>query len=430
MNVSTTAPLDRRTLLRGAGAAIALPWLEAMAPAAGTAAAKAAPGPPPRLAWVYIPNGVVQEAWHPKTAGPDWEATPSLAPLADLRPHLNVFTGLDREFRGGTGVHAQAGCCWLSSSPPSEALDGGFPTNRTLDQIVAARIGRDTPIPSLHLSCNDHANQRETRYFESVSWRGPGNAAPAEKDPRRAFDRLFGRPDPAAASVLDVALADAKRLRASLGRPDRETVDGYLQSVRELERRVQRAGEAPADADPQLARRASAVPEDRGEYLRLMGDLIVAAFRQDRTRVATLLVDPERWDTPRLYHGVFEEPQNHHALTHTRGDGAKAKLAQIDRFHVAQFAHLVRRLAETPEAGGMLLDSCLISLGSGMGDGRVHDYGDLPLVTAGSLGGRVRTGEHRRFEGRVPLANLWLSVARAAGAEIDTFADSAGAVDL
>ncbi|MFH5802643.1 DUF1552 domain-containing protein [Alienimonas sp. DA493] len=430
MNVSTTAPLHRRTLLRGAGAAIALPWLEAMVPAAGTAAAKAAPGPPPRLAWVYIPNGVVQDAWHPRTAGPDWEATPSLAPLADLRRHLNLYTGLDREFRGGTGVHAQAGCCWLSSSPPAEALDGGFPTNRTLDQIVASQIGRDTPVPSLHLSCNDHANQRETRYFESVSWRGPGNAAPAQKDPRQVFDRLFGKLDPSAASVLDVALADAKRLRTGLGRSDRQTVDGYLQSVRELEKRVQRAGASPAEADPHLARRASSVPEDRGEYLRLMGDLIVAAFRQDRTRVATLLVDPERWDTPRLYHGVFDEPQNHHALTHTKGDEAKEKLARIDRFHVEQFAHVVRRLAETPEAGGSLLDNCLISLGSGMGDGRVHDYGDLPLVTAGGLGGRVRTGAHHKFEGKVPLANLWLSVAQAVGVEADAFADSDGTVTL
>ena len=426
----TNAPLHRRTLLRGAGAALALPWLEAMAPAAGTAAAKTAPGPPPRLAWMYIPNGVVQEAWHPTTAGPNWEATPSLAPLADLREHLNLYTGLDREFRGGTGVHAQAGCCWLSSSPPSEALDGGFPTNTTLDQIVASQIGRDTPVPSLHLSCNDHTNQKETRYFESVSWRGPGNAMPAQKDPRRVFDQLFGKPDAAAASVLDVVLADANRLRASLGRPDRETVDGYLQSVRDLEKRVARAADRPAEPDPKLARRAAAVPEDRGEYLRLMGDLIVAAFRQDRTRVATLLVDPERWDTPRMYHGLFDGPQNHHVLTHTKGDEAKAKLAKIDQFHVAQYAYVVNRLAETPEAGGSLLDNCLISLGSGMGDGRVHDYGDLPLVTAGSLGGRLRTGSHHRFEGKVPLANLWLTFAQAAGVEIDAFADSGGTVSL
>ncbi|MEM9701441.1 MAG: DUF1552 domain-containing protein, partial [Planctomycetota bacterium] len=277
-----TTPLHRRTLLRGAGAAIALPWLEAMAPAAGTAAAKltSAAGPPPRLAWVYIPNGVVRDAWHPQTAGPNWETTASLAPLARFREHVNVFTGLDREFRGGTGVHAQAGCCWLSSSPPSEALDGGFPTNATLDQIIAGTIGRQTPVRSLHLSCNDHANQKETRYFESVSWRGPGNAAPSQKDPKQVFERLFGKPDRSADSVLDVVRADARRLRASLGRPDRETVDGYLDSVRDLEKRIARAADRPAEPEPELRKRVAAVPEDRGEYLRLMNDLMVAAFRQ------------------------------------------------------------------------------------------------------------------------------------------------------
>ena len=185
--------LSRRTLLRGAGVALALPWLDAMRPAF---AADKESTPPKRFAWIYVPNGVVKDAWHPTQVGADWEMTPSLQPLAAFRKDLNVFTGLDREFRGGTGVHAQAGCCWLTSSPPTEALDGGFPTNRSLDQIIARQIGGDTLLPSMELSCNDHTNQKETKYFEAVSWYGPGYAANVQKNPRDVFDRLFGKPDP------------------------------------------------------------------------------------------------------------------------------------------------------------------------------------------------------------------------------------------
>ena len=155
-----------------------------------------------------------------------------------------------------------------------------------------------------------------------------------------------------------------------------------------------------------------------------MGDLIAIAFQQDLTRVATLLIDPERWDTPRMYHGLFDSPQNHHVLTHTKGDEAKEKLQKIDQFHVEQFAWLVKRLNEIPEGDGTLLDNCLISMGSGMGDGRVHDYNNLPVVTAGGLGGSVRTGRHYAFEGKVPLANLWLTMLRSAGIEAERFADS------
>ncbi len=416
--------LSRRTVLRGVGTAIALPWLDAMVPIAKASAIL----PPKRFAWVYIPNGVVQDAWHPQTAGSHWEVTPSLEPLAELREHLNLYTGLDREFRGGTGVHAQAGCCWLSSSSPAEALDGGFPTNETLDQLIARTIAGDSLIPSLQLSCNDHTNQKETRYFENISWHGPGYAATPQKNPRDVFEQLFGKPKPSTKSILDVVREDARRMERTLGSADRVKLGEYFESIRSIEQRIQRAeGKAYPDGSSVLEK-PTGIPSDRREYLRLMADMVALAFQQDRTRVATLLVDPERWDTPRMYQGVFDEPQNHHVLTHTKGDEAKEKLKKIDRFHVEQFAYLVRRLSEIPEAGGSLLDHCLISLGSGMGDGRVHDYNDLPVVTAGKLGGTIRTGKHQKFEGKVPLANLWLSLAQAAGVERDTFADSTGTI--
>lgn len=421
----TNRSLSRRTLLRGAGVALALPWLEAMRPAiANNPRARA----PKRFAWVYIPNGVVQDAWHPKQAGSDWEIPPSLEPLSPYRRDINIFTGLDREFRGGTGVHAQAGCCWLTSSPPTEALDGGFPTNTSLDQLIAHRIGQDTLLPSIELSCNDHTNQKETKYFETISWYGPGYAVNVQKDPRDVFDRLFGKPDPRLSSVLDAVQVDARRLNGKLGQTDGAKLGEFLDSVRDVEARIQKSERHASRLGLPAIKRPQGIPEDRGEYIRLMADLIAIAFQQDLTRVATLVIDPERWDTPRMYDGVFDSPQNHHVLTHTKGEEAKEKLKKIDRFHVEQFAYLVRRLRETTDEGGTLLDNCLLTCGSGMGNGTVHDYNDLPIVTAGGLGGSISTGQHHVFEKKAPVANLWLSIAQQAGIEIETFADSTGTI--
>jgi len=423
----TNRKLSRRTALKGAGVALTLPWLSAMQPALGNSTSSQLPQ---RFAWLYVPNGVVQDKWHPQTGGRNWEATQTLEPLTPFRDKLNLFTGLDREFRGGTGVHAQAGCCWLTSSPPSEALDGGFPTNRTLDQIVAAHVGKETLLPSLELSCNDHTNQRETKYFEAISWYGPGYAASVQKNPREVFDRLFGKPNPRVHSVLDAVLADAKLLQSRLGTEDRSKLDEYMQSIRGVESRIQRAEKHAANLSKLPITQPTGIPDHRGEYIRLMCDLVVLAFQQDLTRVATIVIDPERWDTPRMYHDVFDSPQNHHVLTHTRTDEAKDMLGKIDRFHVQQYAYLLKRLSEIPEGNGTLLDNCLITYGSGMGDGRIHDYNDLPVVTAGGLGGAIPTGQHHMLERKVPLANLWLTLLDRLGIERDTFADSTGRLEL
>ena len=417
---------------------MALPWLDAMQPAIAKASNATTPK---RFAWIYVPNGVVQDAWHPTTAGPYWEMTPSLEPLAPFRDQLNVFTGLDREFRGGTGVHAQAGCCWLTSSPPTEALDGGFPVNTSLDQHIARQIGKETLMPSLELSCNDHTNQKETRYFENISWYGPGYAASVQKNPRDVFDQLFGKPDPRVRSVLDAVLADARRLEGTLGGADKAKLGEYFDSVREVEKQIQKAEKhAVAGLSEPGAARSEVTdlgytakkgkPDDRGDYIRLMMDLMTISFQQDRTRVATLVIDPERWDTPRMYNGVFDSPQNHHVLTHTKGEEAKEKLRKIDHFHVSQFSYLVKRLREISDGAGTLLDSSLLTYGSGMGNGRVHDYNNLPIITAGRLGGIFNTGFHHKFDGKVPVANLWLTLSQAAGVETDRFADSTTRIEL
>lgn len=423
MNILRNQALSRRTFLRGAGASLGLPLLEAMVPGRLTAAA---PVTPKRVGFFYLPNGVVQDAWHPTQVGKDFELPRSLQPLSGVRDKLSVFTGLDREFRGGTGVHAQAACSWLSSSPPSEALDGGFPTNITLDQLIAKNVGTSTLLPSLELSTNSHTNSRETKYFETVSWIAPGYAATPEKNPREVWHRLFGKPNPKDKSLLDLVLTDAKRLERNLGSTDRSKLEEYLDSVRSVESQIEKATAAAETRSQPPIPQPNGIPKRRDDYLRLMGDLTVLAFQQDITRVTTMLVDPERWDTPRFYDGVFDEPQNHHALTHTKGEEAKEKLRKIDHFHVEQFAYMVEKMAATPEGDGSLLDSCALTLGSGMGDGRIHDYNDLPVVIAGDLGGSLKTGQHWKFGDHQPLANLWMAMLQGMDVKCERFADSTG----
>ena len=403
--------ITRRHFLRAAGVTLGLPFLESLA--------KAAPAPPPRrFAFIYTPNGYNQAAFMPKATGTNWELTPTLQPLAKLREHVAVVTGLDRQFVSGTGVHAQCGSCWLTSSAPQETLDGGFPTNITLDQLIARETGSANLLPSLELSCNDFTDNKETRYYECVSWYGPGYAANVEKNPRAVFQRLFGKPDAAATrSILDAVHADAKSLNSRLGRADQAKLGEYLESVRATERRIQMAEKiAGGMKQPALAEPAG-IPESRHEYLRLQAELFVLAFQNDLTRVASLVVDPERWDSPRMFDGLFDKPQNHHVLTHTKGDEAKAAVAKIDRYHVEFFAHVVERLQATG-----LLDSTTLVMGSGISDGDQHKYADLQVLLAG---GGLKSG-HFHYEGKRPLADLWLTLAQRAGVKRERFADSTG----
>lgn len=426
----TVRSLDRRTVLKAAGVSLALPWLEAMLPRSIAAARNLMATPPIRTAFVYIPNGVNLDTWTPERTGPNYDLKSSLEPLLDLRADVSVISGLDRTFAGGTGVHAQCGSCWLTSSPPNEAKDGGFPTNISLDQMIARQVSRDTLLPSLELSCNDFTDGKETKYFESISWLAPGFAPSVEKNPRAVFDRLFGKPDgdPVTRSVLDAVHADARKLRGRLGSLDRTKLDEYLESVRSTEARIQKSEAIAATRRRPNLKQPAGIPGQRGEYIQLMLDLIVLAFRQDLTRVATLVIDPERWDSPRMYHGVFDTPQNHHVLTHTKGEEAKEKLARIDHFHVEQFAYIVGKLKAIPEGTGTLLDHTALVMGSGLSDGNVHDYRNLPVLLAGKAGGHLKTGEHFHFPGERPLADLWLTLLRIQGLKVDRFADSTGVI--
>ena len=422
---SHSAPhhLSRRHLLRSAGVTLALPILPSLG---WRAFGQSAPATkvPKRFAFIYTPNGYHQRTFVPTQTGADWELTPALTPLAGIKNDVTLLTGLDRQFVPGTGVHAQCGSCWMTSSAPEQTLDGGFPTNISLDQLIARQIGNDTVLPSLELSTNDFPDNKETKYFESISWYGPGYAANTEKNPRDVFRRLFGQAkgDATQHSVLDTVLAEATSLHTRLGRDDQQKLDEYLTSVRETERRIQLAEKASARIGKPPIPEPKGIPERRDDYLRLMGDLIVHAFALDLTRVATLVVDPERWDSPRMFHGVFDKPQNHHVLTHTKGDEAKDKLTQIDRFHVAQFAYVVEKLKSMREGAGTLLDNTTLVMGSGISDGDSHNYADLDVLIAG---GTMQRG-HFRYEGQRPLADLWLTLSQSAGVKRERFADSTG----
>ena len=273
----------------------------------------------------------------------------------------------------------------------------------------------------MELSANDFVDNKETKYFECISWYGPGYAANPEKNPRAVFQRLFGQSQGGPSkSVLDVLFADAKSLQRRMGREDQAKLGEYLDSVRATEQRIQRAEAASKRIGKPTLPEPQGIPEKRAAYLRLMADLFVHAFQCDLTRVATLLVDPERWDSPRLYHDLFDKPQNHHVLTHTKGDDAKEKLAKIDRFHMEFYAHVVSRLKEVN-----LLDSTTLVMGSGISDGDQHNYADLEVLIAG--GGWKRG--HFHYEGWRPLADLWLTMAQRAGGKRERFADSTGTLD-
>jgi hypothetical protein len=271
-------------------------------------------------------------------------------------------------------------------------------------------------LQSLELSANDFVDNKETKYHECISWYGPGYAAGTEKNPRAVFQRLFGQGDGGPAkSILDALLGQTRALQKRLGNDDRTKLNEYLESVRATEKRIQRAEVAARRMGQPPLPEPQGIPEKRGDYLRLMGDLLVHAFENDLTRVATLVIDPERWDSPRMYHDLFDKPQNHHVLTHSKEEDAKEKLVQIDRFHMEFYAYLFQRF----KAAGLLERTTLV-MGSGISDGDQHNYADLQVFVAGN---QWRRG-HFHFEGKRPLADLWLAMAQKAGVRRERFADS------
>lgn len=426
MNILRNRAMPRRTFLRGCGAMLALPYLDVMRPR------RADRGPGPRrFAALYTPNGYVQDKWAPTGVGRDFTFSQTLQPAEVLRDKITLHTGLDRVKTPGTDGHAQASTCYLSTARPEELSPAGYPLKRTVDQVIADVTGEHTAFRSLELSCNAYRDNRESVYFDNISWYGHGHVARSMKDPRRVFDRLFAvEQHQANASVLDLVLQDAKDLQPKLGRRDQGKLDEYLDAVRAVERQIERITQRQDDLEGVgAARPGDRTKMPRGEYIQVMGDLLVLALQTDLTRVATLMVAPERWDTPLVYEGLFDKPARHHGWTHEQGNPAvKAQLEQIDRFHVQQFVTLAQKMDAIDEGDGSLLDHTVFLLGAGLSSGMLHQCTNLPTLIAGSGGGLFEPAGHVRHAPGTPIANLWLSLARGMGVQADRIGDSTGAL--
>ena len=420
--------LSRRTFLRGCGAALALPLLQVMEP--GSALAKAPTSSPLRAAFFYIPNGVAQKAWNPRETGADFALTPTLEPLAPVRSKVSIFTQLDRVKVAGTDGHAQAGTCWLSSASPEELSPAGYPLKRTVDQIIAAETGKATAFRSLELSCNPYQDNKESVYFDNISWYGHGHCARSSNDPQQVFDRLFNVTEQQShASVLDLVLTDAKTLERRLGRLDRRKLDEYMDSVRTVERQITRVrarqGELEGVRLDGVDRPWTAMRRD--EYIQVMGDLMILAFQTDLTRVATIMVAPERWGTPLVVHDLFDKPIQHHGMTHEQHNPRVLRdLEKLDRYHVEQYAKLIAKMDAIEEGENSLLDNSMFTLGSGLSSGKTHVCTNLPTVIAGGAGGAIRTNRHDAHPEGTPIANLWLSMVQVMGVQQDRLGDSTG----
>lgn len=416
--------LARRTLLRGLGASLALPWLEAMRPAAAAAESAA---PPLRMAFIYVPGGVNMDEWLVEGEGADYRPRHTLEALAPVRNDVLVLSQLDgREGETGANGHPLGCGPWLSSAPINEKDRGGYATGVSVDQLAARELGKDTPLPSMELGCDRDATEI---YRSNISWRGPASPMGKEVNPRAVFNRLFG--DPAAdvyqRSILDAVLEDAGALRTRLGGVDRQKLDEYLDSVRAIERRVQVAERRSKDRQAPAAMPPEVVPDDFAEHLRLLLDLLALAFQTDNTRVATFMFNNEagRPSWPEL--GIAE---GHHTLAHLdprtqEGQDKLDKLKRIDRWYVEQFVYLVQRLKAAQEGEGSVLDNTMILYGSGLAWGRLHNRENLPILLAGRGGGAIDSGRHVACGGR-PLADLFLAMLHRAGVKMDRIADSSG----
>ncbi len=428
---------------------MSLPFLESLAPvhglAEGTGANSLTSGViPRRTAFIYVPNGANMADWTPKTEGTGYELPPSLTPLQDFKSEFNILTGLThdagRAKSDGAGDHARASATWLTSSRIRKTNGVDIKAGISADQVVANRLGQLTRFASLELGCDRSQlsgncdSGYSCAYSYNIAWKTESTPMPPEVDPRLAFERLFTSGDPSESvkararreryqkSVLDFVLEDARQLQQQLGRTDQRKLDEYLTAVRDLERRIETAHHAnlqlPATDKP------TGIPNKFAEHARLMFDIMVLAFQTDTTRVATFVVRHDGSNEPYPEVGV---KQGHHDLSHHGKDPEKLQnLSKINRFHAEQFAYFLRKLKETKEGSGSLMDNSMIVYGSGLADPDHHDHGNLPILLAGRGGGTITPGRHIRFEKDTPMANLFLSMMDRVGVEAPRFGDSTG----
>jgi len=407
----------REFLLGASGSMLALPWLEM------NAESKQPTAPALRFASFYSPMGFVRDHFFPETGNEDFLSMPTLSPLKNVRDKVTLITGLSRVNVRGTDVHNQASSCYLSSQDPHGKLKSPYPMDRTLDHLIADKVSHRTPIRSLELNCNSFKDLKESIYLDNISWYGPEHVATSMKDPRRVYQRLFktGNSDK---DITDLVLQDAANFKRNLSHHDQHKLDEYFESVREIERQIERLNKYYSTHQRADLTVPGEGPMTRGEYISLMSKLLVVAFQSNLTHVATLMLAPERWGSPQHYHEL-KFTKSHHGLTHGQSnESVKRFLVQVDHFYVALFAEFLERMDAVREGDGTLLDHSIVTLGSGLGDGEHHTMNELPIVMAGSANGRLRTGGIVNCPHNTPLADLWLLQAQLMGTGLTRFADS------
>jgi hypothetical protein len=443
MTFLTRNHLSRRTFLRGVGAAIALPMLDAMTPA--LASAGCATKAPVRLVFAYVPNGVIMKDWTPQAVGSTFELPRILAPLKAYRNDLLVLSGLadhnGNELGDGPGDHARAGASFLTGVHCKKTSGADIHNGVSADQIAAQAFASQTRFASLELGCEDSRtvgncdSGYSCAYTNSISWRSPTTPMPPEVNPRAVFERLFGTEDfnvdPATRarraqyrkSILDMVREDTQTLVGTLGQADRRKMDEYLTSVREIEARIQSVERDNRTMTPGIDK-PGGIPVTFTEYISLMFDLQVAAFRSDLTRVSTIMIGRE--GSMRTYPEI-NIADSHHPLTHHRNNpDFIEKVVQINTFHIDLFGRFLGKLKSIQEGDGTLLDSSLIVYGSGISDGNRHTHENLPMLVAGRGGGSIKTGRHIVYEKETPVANLYMTLLDRAGVRPDSIGDSTG----
>ena len=433
--------LARRTFLRGMGATVALPLLDAMIPSM-TAHAQTAATPVRRLGFVYIPMGSDIARWTPPgPSGPLTELSVTLSPLAPMMKNITVLSNMELK-NAYPGTHATSNAAFLSAAKAKWTESSDYYLGTTVDQIAAQQMGQETQLPSLELAMDlmevvgQCDNGYACVYQNNLSWSSPTTPLPCEAHPRVVFERLFGEGGTSVqrraalgkrASLLDWVREDISRLQRQLGAADRTKVTEYLDTVREVERRIQKAEAQTVDNLLPDLERPVGVPAAYADHAKLMFDLQVLALQGDITRVITFQLARETSNRSYPEIGVADP---HHPTSHHGGDPEKvAKIAKINQFHVSLFAYFLEKLNAVSEGNGTLLDNSLVLYGSGMGNPNIHNHVDLPIVVAGGAAGKVKGGRHIKYAEPAPLANLHLTLLDAVGVRLDSFQDSTGKID-
>jgi hypothetical protein len=444
--ILTKKALPRRMFLRGLGGAMALPLLDSMIPA--MSASGAANGRAIRLAFVYVPNGIIQKGWLPASTGTGYQMASTMKPLEPFRDKMLVLSNLTqnggRALKDGAGDHARAGASWLTGVHPKKTEGFDIRAGISADQIAAQELGKKTQFASLEIGLEEPNlaggcdSGYSCAYTNTISWRTPTTPNPMEVNPRAVFERLFGdgeSTNPAERakrlqedrSILDFVRGDVSRLGAGLGARDKSKLAEYLDGIRDIERRIQKAEQQSASVKIPLMERPTSIPDEFEAHSKLMSDLMVIAFQTDMTRVISFMMAREGSNRSYRSIGVSD---GHHSVTHHQNDPEKiAKTMKIDELHVRSFAYLLDRLQQTPDGDGTLLDHSMVLYGSSISDGNAHTHHDLPLVLAGGSTVNIRGGQHLRYKPETPMNNLLLTVLDKAGVPAETLGDSTGKLD-